>query len=390
MLRSNFGSRALTTFVALSLCASKASGQFRAQVIADDLRGGYQVVAADINHDGKPDLIAVATGMTELVWFENPKWERHVIARNLSRMINLGAADIDGDGIPELALAHEFDPNAKNSIGIISLLHHNGDPREPWTVTEIDRLSTSHRLRFADIDGSGRKVLINAPLTGALAIAPDYKDATPLVCYRPPNWKRELITGKNQGVVHALTIFDWDGDGRDDILTAGFLGVHRHQLDKNGSWTRTEVVKGDPAAWPKSGSSDVAIGRLKNKRFLATIEPWHGNQVVVYLSEQGNWKRSVIDTSLIDGHALVIADLNSDGRDKIVAGMRGGGHKVYVYTASDSTGLKWDRSVLDDGGMSASNCIAVDLDGDRRIDIVCIGSATHNLKVYQSVKASTR
>ena len=57
--------------------------EFREHTIATDLTGGYQVVACDVNHDGKIDLIALASGMTELVWFENPTWERHVIARNL-------------------------------------------------------------------------------------------------------------------------------------------------------------------------------------------------------------------------------------------------------------------------------------------------------------------
>src|SRR5215469_17719949 len=45
--------------------------------VATGLKGGYQVVTRDLNHDGRPDLIALASGMAELVWFENPTWERH-------------------------------------------------------------------------------------------------------------------------------------------------------------------------------------------------------------------------------------------------------------------------------------------------------------------------
>ena len=63
-------------------------------------------------------------------------------------------------------LAHEFSNEAKNSIGIVSVLRHKGDPQERWTVQEIDRLTTSHRIRWADLTGSGRKVAVNAPLTG--------------------------------------------------------------------------------------------------------------------------------------------------------------------------------------------------------------------------------
>ena len=46
--------------------------RFIEHTIATGLKGGYQVVAADINHDGKPDLIALASGMPDLVWYENP------------------------------------------------------------------------------------------------------------------------------------------------------------------------------------------------------------------------------------------------------------------------------------------------------------------------------
>src|SRR5262245_53286739 len=51
--------------------------QFAAHEIATGLRGGYQVLVTDLNADGKPDIIALASGMPELVWYQNPGWERH-------------------------------------------------------------------------------------------------------------------------------------------------------------------------------------------------------------------------------------------------------------------------------------------------------------------------
>lgn len=340
---------------------------------------------ADLNHDGKPDLIALASGMPELVWYENPKWERHVIAGGLTRMINCAAWDADGDGIPEIVLASGFANEAKNSAGIVSVLHHNGDPRQPWTVTEIDRLTTSHRLRWADVFGDGKKVLVNAPLTGAHAAAPDYRDHTPLVFYRPGAWKRELIGEENQGVVHGIYIADWDGDGRDEILTASFVGIDLYKLDKDRHWIRTEIAKGDPAAWPKSGSSDVALGRLSGGRYIAAIEPWHGNQVAVYGQHDSSWQRRIIDDSLVDGHTIWTADLNGDGNDEIIAGFRGGSHGVFVYYANDGGGNGWSKHALDAGGMAAAACAAADLNGDGRVDVACIGSATANLKWYENL-----
>jgi len=364
-------------------CALHAAGpaRFVEHTIATGLKGGYQVVVADLNRDGKPDIIALASGMPDLVWYENPTWERHVIAGGFSRMINCAAWDTDGDGIPEIVLASGFENQAKNSTGIVSLLQHNGDPRKPWKVTEIDRIPTSHRLRWADVEGTGKKVLVNAPLTGVHAEAPDYRDHTPLVFYRPGEWKRELIGDQNEGVVHGIYVVDWDGVGRDNILTASFVGIDLYKLGKDGDWNRTEIAKGDPSAWPKGGSSDVAVGRTGGVRFIAAIEPWHGNQVAVYRQKGPMWDRQVIDDSLTDGHTIWTADLNGDGSDEIVAGFRGGKRSVFVYSFN---GAAWSRQVLDDGGMAAASCAAADLNGDGRIDLTCIGSATSNLKWYEN------
>jgi len=358
--------------------------QFTEHTVATGLTGGYQVVAADVNHDGRIDLIALASGMTELVWFENPGWQRHVIAGNLSGMINLAAWDLDGDGIPEIVLASGFEMEARKSAGIISVLRHHGDPRQPWTVHEIDRLPTSHRLRWADIDGSGKKVVIDQPLTNAEVDHPQDHAHTPLVFYRPGEWKRQTISEQDEGVVHGIYIVDWDGDGRDEILTASFSGIHLYKLGRDGHWSRTEIAKGDPAPWPKCGSSDVAVGHIGKRRFLAAIEPWHGNQVTIYREHGGRWQRHVIDDTIADGHTIWTADLNGDGRDEVVAGYRAKG--VNVYYAQDAGGERWSKVVLD-SAMPAAACAIADLNGDRRPDIACIGSATGSLKWYENLGA---
>ncbi len=350
---------------------------FAQRTIASDLEGGYQVIAADMNRDGRTDLIALASGMSELVWYENPFWKRHVIVGRRSGMINAAAADLDGDGIPEIVLAERFDMDPRKSEGRISILRHRGDPREPWSVTEIDRLPATHRLRWLN---AGGRLLINAPLAGAAAEPPDYRARVPLVAYRPGMWQREIVSDALEGVLHGLTVVDWDGDGRDEILTASFAGVHLFERGGEGAWRQTELAKGAPEPWPKCGASDVAMGHLGARKFFATIEPWHGNFVAVYFEDGGAWRRSVIDDSLVDGHALLTADLDGDGRDEIVAGFRGKGESVWIYRADDETGAHWPRSALDEGGMAAASCAAADFDGDGRIDLACIDN--HRLKWY--------
>lgn len=361
-------------------CAAPPEIRFEAHTIATGLTGGYHVVVADLNHDGKPDIIALADGLSALVWYENPGWQRHVIVSGRSHMINLAAADVDGDGIPELLLADGFDMSPAASPGNVWLLHHKGDPREPWEMRLIDSLPTAHRLRVAKMGTHGELAFINAPLTGLKSTAPDYRDALQLVLYRPGTWKRELINGDLRGVLHGIFIVDWDGDGRDDILTASFEGIHLLR-NTDAGWKMSKLTSGDGSPWPKCGASDVTVVRTCQGRQLAAIEPWHGNQVSIYHEEKGKWLRKVIDSSLEDGHTIQAADFAGDGQQEVVAGFRKG-HSVVLYRG-DQKG-EWTRSVIDDH-MAAAGCAVADLNGDGRTDLVCIGSATANLVWYENV-----
>jgi hypothetical protein len=169
--------------------------------------------------------------------------------------------------------------------------------------------------------------------------------------------------------------------------------VHRYERS-NGAWSHTAIVAGDSPPGPKGGSSDVAMGRVTapgggpSYTFLAAIEPWHGNQLAVYHRDPTGTRyvRVVVDTTIVDGHTLVVADLDGDGSDEIIVGQRGGTRSVWIYR--QTTSGAWSRSTLDDGGMAAAGCVAADLNADGRIDIACIGTATANLKWYENLGTS--
>ncbi|HEV8498440.1 MAG TPA: PQQ-binding-like beta-propeller repeat protein [Gemmatimonadaceae bacterium] len=361
---------------------------FTPHEIATGLTGGYQVIAADLNRDGKPDLITVS-GLPELLWFENPSWTRHVLARDLTGIINVAAADLDGDGIPEIAVASGFSTRPDQSSGIIGILTHATDPTQPWTMREIDRNPAAHRLRWY-VDRDGQRWLMDAPLAAASAKPPNYDGTTPIYAYRAPDWKRESVTSAEFGVVHAIEpILAPFCDAC--LLTAGFAGIHRYE-HAGGAWAHSTITAGDPAPMPKGGSSDVAVGRTSradvggDSYFVAAIEPWHGNEVAIYRrTGSGSFERHVIDSAVVDGHTLVTADLNGDGADEVIVGQRGGSRSVWVYSA-DPSSTRWTRTTLDEGKMAAAGCTAVDLNSDGRTDIVCIGTATANLKWYENVR----
>jgi hypothetical protein len=373
-------------FVWLLACvvlSAKDLPSFREHVITTEVKFGYQLVAVDLSGDGRKDLIAVDERATELAWFENPTWARHVLATDVPRQLNVDCWDADGDGDPEVVLAYRFESRPEQSVGNVVLLKSGADVRQPWTAREIDRVPTAHRVRWIDPEGNGRKVLLLGPMVGR-RFPPLEGDPVPIYLYRPGDWRRETLSTEPRGVLHAINPVDWDGSGRQQLLTASYAGLHRFQFI-HGQWVATRITAGDPRPWPLCGSSEVRLGHLGTSRFLAAIEPWHGNQVVVYLPEGDQWKRVVIEDQMENGHALAVGDLNGDGRDEIVSGFRGKGFQLSLYHPADEHGERWQKTVLDDGGIAAADCVIDDFTGDGRPDIVAIGASTGNLKLYENL-----
>ncbi len=390
-------------FITLLLSGSLLYGadsdpvEFRTHVIEADIPGGYAVVVTDINNDGKPDVLGMTSRIKELPWYENPSWERHVVIENMNGMVNMAAHDVNGDGIPEISIENEFSMVAAKSQGLVWLLEHQGgDPRKPWKATQVDALTTSHHIAWADVDGDGKKELINGPLIGADALPPKYEDQVPLVYYQVPSeldgkWERLLIDDQLNGVLHRVRVVQWDNDKREELLTAGFDGIYLHDPVGEGkkvSWKNTQLSTGHEPMPTTAGSSDVAMGNLNKTRMLASVEPWHGHQVVVYTEDKsGDWERRVIFEGLTEGHEVCVGDFNGDGRDDIVAGDRARGKVAtsHVFYAQNDAGTDWEHRELDHLGMSASGCAVADINSDGRLDIVQIGGATKNIKWYENL-----
>src|SRR5262249_1369475 len=246
----------LTVTAALLLAAVSLDGvsspkgpvEFRPHVIEPKIPGGYAVAAVDINKDGKLDIIGVSQRVPELGWYENPAWERHVMVEGMASIVNFAAADIEGDGIPEIAVESSFAMVPAKSEGFVWLLRHQGDPRQLWTAELVDKVTTSHHAAWMDIEGDGKKKLVNAPLIGPKGQAPTYdQDKVSLFWYRRGDWKRQLIDDDIHGILHRVRPVRWDHNGREQLLAAGFDGITLYRPSGSGvdvRWDKQLLVPG--------------------------------------------------------------------------------------------------------------------------------------------------
>ncbi|MBN1342275.1 MAG: VCBS repeat-containing protein [Phycisphaerae bacterium] len=362
----------------------------------DEYRAGYQVAVADVNGNGKPDVIALSTEANRVDWYENPTFRRRPVART-DRNIDLAPMDLDGDGRVEIALASGFHFSDGNRGGQIQWLKSGANLDEPWQIHPIAVDPVVHRLRWGDLDGDGRPELIHAPIFGPGSKGPAAAKPSHLWAFRVP---RDLAGGKwepwkideSLTVLHGLYVGDLDGDGRAELLTASYEGIHQFDWQgegQSGKWVKTHIAPGAPPATDKPGaprgSSEAVPVRLgKGPTVLAAIEPWHGHQVVVYIptEKSENWTRHVLDETLREGHALLAADLDGDGQDEIVAGWRGDGGGLVMYDPLDASGTRFRREVIDQP-MPVEGLVAADLNGDNRLDLVAIAGRANKLVWYE-------
>jgi hypothetical protein len=130
----------------------------------------------------------------------------------------------------------------------------------------------------------------------------------------------------------------------------------------------------------------VRLGELSSgQKIITTIEPMHGNQVVVYIMED-QVKRKVLDDQFKDGHGLAAADFLNLGRDQIVAGWRLPNENdqfgIKLFVPTDASGSQWESHIIDENEMACEDLQVADLDGDGKPDIIAAGRATNNLKIY--------
>ena len=363
--------------------------KFRAVEIDAKIEIGYGVTVADVDGDKKPDILLA--DKKQIVWYRNPTWEKFVIAENLTKLDNvcLAAADIDGDGKAEIAVGAGWNPSDTVGSGAVFYLIPPKERTQKWEAVELPHEPTVHRMKWMR-DASGRFQLVVAPLHGRGNKDGEGEGVRILGYQMPANprdaWNTKVVSDAFH-MTHNIDLVKWDQQTEAELLVACREGIFR-LLDQSRAWQAVQLSGKEESGF--RGAGEVRSGKLPGgKRFVVTVEPMHGTQVVVYTvpNDRGAvWKRNVIDETLKEGHALACGDLLGVGFDQVVVGWRGknteGKTGVKIFTPLDKEGKTWRQNVVDEAGMACEDLCLADLNGEGKIDIIASGRATKNVKIY--------
>ncbi|MFN0127629.1 MAG: FG-GAP and VCBS repeat-containing protein [Verrucomicrobiales bacterium] len=358
---------------------------FEPQVIDPAIKIGYGLAIADIDGDRRPDVILA--DKTEIVWYENPTWKKHVMARQLTLMDNVcvAARDIDGDGRAEVAVGAQWNPGEtvdEAKSGAVFYLQRPEDPRQLWTPVKLTHEPTVHRMKWVQT-GSKEFQLVVVPLHGR-GNNPGSGEGDPVrvLAHAVPENRAEASAWTTQVVDTSLNkTHNFEvrrsRQGTESVWIGGRQGVRQVSFI-DGRW------QGKSLELP---GLDKGVGeiRVAGTQILSVIQPMHGNEVVIYHDDTG---RTVLDAALNQGHALLCQPLLGGGFPEVVAGWREPdadgrtGIKLFVRdaTASEET---WATHVLGpDVPMACEDIAAADMDADGKPDLVAAGRASHNVVIY--------
>jgi hypothetical protein len=390
-------SATLFTVLAVSVYGGNRPADIAFKVSMIDPGSVETCTVADINRDGKLDIVAGES------WYEAPSWVKHPIRQigyqqgYIDNFADI-AMDVDGDGWVDIIqfsyFAHE-----------IVWLKNPGRSGAPWKGTQIDNSGPTEFAFLVDLNNDGK----------AQELLPEFDRAdVPAAWFElvSGKWVKHVVADKSYG--HGIGVGDMNSDGRNDILTpkgwleapadiraAGYWKFH----PTDWGWKYIPPA-GTPAAEVKPSPAAARAGAQFGYMYLLDVNGDGRKDVLTGMAHDyglawyeqmadGSWTQHVIDASWSQLHDSHLVDINGDGRPDFVTGKRYFAHNgsdpgerdplgIYWYewhnaaTATPANGgVEWTRHIIDYSsrmGAGVQSTVA-DIDGDGDLDIIAAGKS---------------
>ncbi len=381
---------------------------------------------ADLNGDGKPDLVLASgtpqNGSTVSIMINNGDG---TFASPVGYSISGGiedvlAADVNGDGKLDILARRSDNGLTGNFTGGVTVLLGIGDGTFGSPVVYTDKLLETNfsEMTVADFNGDGKLDIATTSSIGPAAILFGNGDGTfqnpPVVCYSAPGGSifaydvngdgkpdlvgmvRELLTvsinqGSGifpQGTAYAAIKYPWlaasgdfDGDGKLDIavgsstvdpVLGGYNGDTVSVLPGKGDGTfKARVDTVNTTAFPQAmvagdfngdGKTDIVMSEQELTAQTGELNTWIGNG-------DGTFQRHV-GRSFPVSSSIVAGDFNHDGKLDVAAAT-GSPEAIYVFLGNGDGTFAAPAVYATGFGASATetNLRVGDFNGDGKLDL---------------------
>jgi hypothetical protein len=375
LLKNSCFAAALTLTCSVCNAQSANNSDFIKHTLTTEFKS-EGVAVADVNKDGKPDIIAGPE------WFEAPTWKKHIIFESRAydggkeystSFLNLNL-DVNLDGWDDLVMI--------GFPGNPGLWYENPKNKEGlWAqhafLPEVGIGNESPN--FVDIDGDGRLDILCADSKAHQVVwlqAPVKKGDT--------TWHRYAISkidpDNTQMFTHGIGFGDINKDGRKDVFTR--RGWWEGPADpKTGDWVYHPVNLGEDCS--HMYAVDV------NNDGLMDIISASAHRIGIWWHEQGKdaqgnitFTTHLISDAFSQTHAMSYTDINGDGLRDFVVGKRffahgdtdhdPGSHEpaVLYWFEYNPKAPYFTPHLVDDNSGAGLNIVAMDINKDKRTDII--------------------
>lgn len=335
--------------------------------------GSYpgKALVADFDRDGRPDVAVAGQGGIDILRGQAGGSLATSKSYNAGSFANgIAAGDLDGDGVLDLAVASHSSAQAAAVDGLFAF-HGAGDGT--FGQPRIDSLAYAGSVVQGDFDEDG------------------HEDFALMHSYLTPHVS--IVHGNGNGTFGAVQSRDFTGSNPTGMVSADFN--HDGHLDVAVSVDRAAVVflgtgtggLGAPVSYPAGDThTTIAVGDLNEdgNPDLVLNNQFNDNVSVIWGFGDGTFSEHTRYTTGRNPEGISVADVDGDGHPDMVVGIR--------HTTLLNSGLAYVRNLGNYvfappvsvfwGGTTAPRTAVADLNADGRVDVVAWGDQSNDVSVF--------
>jgi hypothetical protein len=295
-------------------------------------------------------------------------WKRHTIDNSSRGADGVRLADLNADGRPDIVTAWE-----EGGLVRIYLNPGKAELKRPWPNVTVGHVKSPEDAVAVDLDGDG-----------AIDVVSSCEGQTRAVfVHWAPDWRTEALTAAPSLQWMFALPMQVDGSNGIDLVIGskgangklGWLESPKNPRDA-GSWRFHEFA---PAAWimsimsrdiDKDGDTDVIYSDRKG-----------GKSGVYWLENAKPWRVHAIGALSREVMFLDLADVDSDGQIEVIAAVKP--NEVVIFHQRQLAAEPWQAEHLNFqnfpvGRAKAVTVADVDLDGRPDLILTCEGAGRPN------------